>query len=111
MLHIYKKFLGILITIGFAHTLSGNPVVEIFKDHQNRTIELKQIIDERLFALAAPIFTTALLKAYEHLTDEDIKLAKNSTRTERFYSYFQKEELLPFCEKSFWPSEHFLKII
>ena len=42
------------------------------------------------------------LKAYENITDEDLKLIKPLTRTERLDSYFQREELLPFCEKNFF---------
>jgi len=99
---LYKKFLILIIAVNFVHILYANPIIEVFQDYQNRTIELKQIVDEQLFAQAAPIFTTALLKAYENLTDKDIKLAKNLTRTERLSSYFQQEELLPFCEKNFF---------
>jgi len=82
--------------------IHANQVIEIFQDHHNRTIELRHIVDDKLFAQAAPIFTIAFLKAYENMTDEELKLVKPLTIKQRLDLYFEQEELLPFCEKKFF---------
>lgn len=87
---------------GYELAIDTNPVIEIFKDYQNRTIELKHLHDDQLFAQAAPIFTTSLLKAYAHISSEDLKLDKNITLKERLDNYFQEEELKPFSQKKFF---------
>lgn len=87
---------------GYELVIDANPVIEIFKDHQNRIIELRHLRDEQLVAQAAPIFTTSLLKAYAHISAEDLKLDKNNTLKERLDNFFQKEELESFSQKKFF---------
>ncbi len=101
MKYVYKKFLSITIVICFTHILYANQIIETFQDYQNRAIELRQITDPQLFAQAAGLFTAAILKAYENISDETLKIAPN-TRKEVMDSYFQQEELLPFSEKKFF---------
>ena len=101
MLSSYKKFLILTLVVGFVQILHANQIIEIFKDYQDRTIELKQIIDEQLFSQAAPIFTSALLKAYENITDENLKLIKPLTRTERLTPIFNAKSFFLFVKKIF----------
>jgi len=98
----YKKLLLIIMAIGSVHIFHANQKVETFNDYQNRIIELRQVTDEQLFAQAAPIFVTSLLKAYEHASDEDLKLVKPLTLPERISTYFWQEEHAPFCAKKFF---------
>lgn len=82
--------------------LNAHELLVAFQDHQQRTIELRQIFDAHLFAQAASVFTAAFLKAYEAISDEDIKLAQSMTRTQRLDNYFRQEELEPFGNNSFF---------
>lgn len=98
---IFKKLLIITVAIFFLPILSANEIIETFQDHQNRTIELRQITDPNVLAQAAYLFTAAILKAYENIPDEILKIAPN-TRKEVMDTYFQEEELAPFREKKFF---------
>jgi ribosomal protein S18 acetylase RimI-like enzyme len=84
---------------GYQLSIDINPTIELFEDHQHRTIELRQLYDEKLFAQASSIFTAAIVKAYAHISAQDLKLDKNLTLEERLNNYFQQEELIPFCQK------------
>lgn len=86
---------------GYELALNANPIIEIFNDHANRIIELRQLHDKQLFAQVASVFTTSFLKAYAHISVEDLKLDTNLTLKERLDNYFQKEELEPFSQKKF----------